>query len=125
MWKWRDWVVDSFNQNKPFDQFTIEQLAGDLLPEATTDQKIASGYVRVLLDGTDEAEALTVQALEDRGVPVAGTVSKPPLDGPFPQLLVLTGSAPRAVHDRALDTLDTLPVVRQIACVLDRIETPA
>ena len=46
MWKWRDWVVEAFNQNKPYDQFTIEQLAGDLLPDATTDQKIASGYMR-------------------------------------------------------------------------------
>lgn len=46
MWKWRDWVVEAFNQNKPYDQFTIEQLAGDLLPEATTEQKVASGYVR-------------------------------------------------------------------------------
>jgi mono/diheme cytochrome c family protein len=46
MWKWRDWVVDAFNQNKPYDQFTIEQLAGDLLPEPTSDQKVASGYVR-------------------------------------------------------------------------------
>jgi mono/diheme cytochrome c family protein len=46
MWKWRDWVVDAFNQNKPYDQFTIEQLAGDLLPEATTEQKVGSGYVR-------------------------------------------------------------------------------
>ena len=46
MWKWRDWVVEAFNQNKPYDQFTIEQLAGDLLPDATTDQKVGSGYVR-------------------------------------------------------------------------------
>ena len=46
LWKYRDWVVDSFNKNMPFDQFTIEQLAGDLLPEATQDQKIGSGYVR-------------------------------------------------------------------------------
>ncbi|HMX29722.1 MAG TPA: DUF1549 domain-containing protein, partial [Blastocatellia bacterium] len=46
MWPWRDWVIKSFNQNKPFDQFTVEQLAGDLLPNATTDQKLASGFNR-------------------------------------------------------------------------------
>jgi hypothetical protein len=46
MWRWRDWVIHAFNQSMPFDQFTIEQVAGDLLPEATIQQRIASGFNR-------------------------------------------------------------------------------
>ncbi|MCZ6597217.1 MAG: DUF1549 domain-containing protein, partial [Planctomycetota bacterium] len=46
MWKWREWVIQAFNGNKPFDEFTIEQIAGDLLPDATRDQRLATGFHR-------------------------------------------------------------------------------
>jgi mono/diheme cytochrome c family protein len=72
-WPYRDWVVKAFNENKPFDQFTIEQLAGDLLPNATADQKIATGFVRASMlnteGGTDPEEQNWVAQL-DRAVTV-------------------------------------------------------
>ena len=46
MWRWRDWVIEAYNGNLPFDQFTIQQLAGDLLPDATDSDRIATGFHR-------------------------------------------------------------------------------
>ncbi|MCZ6792060.1 MAG: DUF1553 domain-containing protein, partial [Planctomycetota bacterium] len=46
MWPWRDWVIRAYNEGKPFDEFTVEQLAGDLLPESTVEQQIATGFSR-------------------------------------------------------------------------------
>jgi hypothetical protein len=46
VWRWRNYVIDSLNADKPFDKFTIEQLAGDLLPNATLEQKVATGFHR-------------------------------------------------------------------------------
>ena len=63
MWLWRDWVIDAYNRNKPYDEFLIEQLAGDLLPNATDAQLIATGFQRNNMvtheGGTIPAENLT------------------------------------------------------------------
>ena len=69
MWAYRDWVIHAFNRDLPFDQFTIEQLAGDLLPRATLQQKIATGFHRNTMTNTEggvDDEEFRVAAVVDR-----------------------------------------------------------
>lgn len=69
MWPWRDWVIKAYNSNMPFDQFTVEQIAGDLIPEATVSQKVASGFNRnhaTSDEGGAFAEELRVEYVADR-----------------------------------------------------------
>lgn len=69
MWRWRDWVIAAYNADLPFDQFTIEQLAGDLLPNATLEQRIATGFHRntmINAEGGVDPEEYRVAAVVDR-----------------------------------------------------------
>lgn len=69
IWPYREWVINAFNRNQPFDQFTIEQLAGDLLTNPTLEQKIATGFNRntkINDEGGGDAEEYRVKAVKDR-----------------------------------------------------------
>ena len=69
IWKYRDWVIDALNRDMPFDQFTIEQIAGDMLPNATTEQKIATGFHRNAMtneEGGVDPEESRYEVLVDR-----------------------------------------------------------
>ena len=69
IWPYRDWVIAALNRDLPYDQFTIEQMAGDLLPNATLDQRIATGFLRNSMlnqEGGIEPEQFRVEALIDR-----------------------------------------------------------
>ena len=76
LWPWRDWAIAALNGNQPFDQFTIEQLAGDLLPQPTQAQRIATGFHRNHMingEGGRIAEESRVDYVQDR-VETTGTV---------------------------------------------------
>ena len=69
IWKYRDWVIDAYNKNLPFDQFIIEQIAGDMLPEATIDQRIATGFHRntqINTEGGVDKEQFRIDSIFDR-----------------------------------------------------------
>ena len=69
MWPWRDWVIEAFNRNQPFNQFTIDQLAGDLLPNPSRDQLVATGFnrnTRLNGEGGNIAEEWFVETVIDR-----------------------------------------------------------
>ena len=69
MWKYRDWVIEALNSDMPFDRFTIEQIAGDMLPSATRDQMVASGFHRNAMtneEGGIDPEEAHYEVLVDR-----------------------------------------------------------
>jgi hypothetical protein len=73
-YRWRDWVIDAINRDLPLDQFTIEQFAGDLLPEATPEQKLATGYHRQTLtnnEGGVDKDEYRFKAVLDRATNTA------------------------------------------------------
>jgi len=70
-WVWRDWVIHAYNSNMPFDQFTIEQIAGDLLPDSTPQQQLATGFNRnhaITIEGGIISEEYRVEYVMDRVV---------------------------------------------------------
>ncbi len=75
-WRWREWVINAVNEDMPFDQFTVEQIAGDLLPNASTSQKVATGFHRNTLtnhEGGTDPEQFRVEQIYDR-INTVGTV---------------------------------------------------
>lgn len=94
-WRYRQWVVDAFNRDLPFDQFTIQQLAGDLLPDATASQRIPTGFLRNTLsnrEGGADLEEYRVRQVVDRTLTVGTT-----------WLALTTGCA--ECHDHKFDAL--------------------
>ncbi len=114
MWPYRDWVIKAFNDNKPYDRFLIEQLAGDLLPNATLDQIIATGFNRCHVttsEGGSIEEEVYVRNVIDR-VDTTGTV-----------FMGLTVGCARC-HDHKFDPIKTKEFY-QLFAFFNSIDGPA
>ncbi len=114
IWPYRDWVIQAFNANKPFDRFIVEQLAGDLLPNATPDQIIATGYNRCHVstnEGGSIEEEVYVRNIVDQ-VDTNGTV-----------FLGLTTGCARC-HDHKYDPIRTKDYY-QLFAFFNNIDGPA
>jgi mono/diheme cytochrome c family protein len=114
MWPYRDWVIKAFNENKPYDQFLTEQLAGDLLPGATLDQSIATGFNRCHVttsEGGSIEEEVYVRNVVDR-VDTTGTV-----------FLGLTVGCARC-HDHKFDPIKTKEFY-QLFAFFNNLDGPA
>ena len=114
IWPYRDWVINAFNANKPFDRFIVEQLAGDLLPNPTPDQSIATGYNRCHVstnEGGSIEEEVYVRNVVDQ-VDTNGTV-----------FLGLTIGCARC-HDHKYDPIRTKDYY-QLFAFFNNIDGPA
>jgi mono/diheme cytochrome c family protein len=112
IWKYRDWVVDALNRDLPFDRFVVEQMSGDMLPGATLEQKIATGFHRNTLineEGGIDREQFRVEAVADR-VNTTATV-----------FLGLTLGCARC-HDHKYDPISTEEYYRVFAFLNNQAE---
>lgn len=112
IWKYRDWVVGALNDDMPFDQFTVEQLAGDLLPDASQAQKVATGFHRntqINQEGGIDKEQFRVDSVFDR-VATTGTV----------WLGLSVGCA--QCHDHKFDPISQVEYYRMFAFLNDQEE---
>ena len=113
MWLWRDWVLKAYRDNMPFDRFVIEQLAGDLLPGATVDQQIASGFNRNHVM-TDEGGAIAEEYLVEYAAERASTTGS--------VFLGLTMGCARC-HDHKFDPITQADFYSMFA-FFDSVEEP-
>ena len=115
MWKYRDWVIDALNRDMPFDQFTIEQIAGDMLPNPTTEQLIASGFHRNAM--TNEEGGIDPEEAHVRGARRSRQHNRDRLARDDARLRAVPRSQVRPVHAEGLLPDDgVLPATATTRC---------